>query len=433
MADMNNSMAGFGLMAHGVDQMLAGKRAAQSYQREKQLMNMQNQMNLSNAKSMPMIQAEGLRMAGFNPAMVAGAGTSPAPTVSKGSVDMAQTLPFDVASLAQLSLIDAQRDNIEAQTEKTKAETEVVPTEGEKNSAQVLLYGKQAELTEEQKNKVKEEAQSIANENKNYTDENERLKSLGQTVAKEWMRSDWYDKLPDHLKGYVEELASGKFDLTVGDLEAFDRLLSTQGNLSDKAKATMENTVLVEIAKRQLLNDESLTAIANLPIEEYRLKSNLADKTKEEITQVQQNIRKIQAEIGRIGVQNQLDETHMDKLEADIKHVIKQIEQINENDYGILIKNGREGKVAVIATLNNLSALIHTVGMFTPGGLLRHIKEMLGRKKNVSVPDLPIDRPLGRHGDERPNIPKSYYEQFNKGGKPGPTSYNHGVQSMRFA
>lgn len=430
MEEMNGSMAGFGMVAHGVDQMLADRRATKSYNREREMMQMQNSMNKANMVGAPSMQVEGLRMAGFNPAMVAGAGSSPAPTVSKGSADMAQTLPFDAAGLAQLGLIDAQRENIEAQTEKTKAETQVVPTEGEKNSAQAMLYGKEAELTEEQKKKVQEEAQKIANENKNYTDENERLKSLGQTVAKEWMRSDWYDKLPDHLKGYIEELASGKFDLTIGDLQAFDALLSTQGNISDKAKATMENTVLVEIAKKQLLNDESLTAIANLPVEEYRLKSNLADKTKEEITQVQQNIRKIQAEIGRIGVMNQLDETHMDKLEAEIKHIAKQIEQINENDYGILIKDGKYGKMSAIATLNNLAAIIHTLGMFTPGNLIKQVKEMLsGKKKGSVLEQLP---PGKRTGGDRPNYGKSY-DQLKKEGKLGPTSYKQGVQSMRFA
>lgn len=413
-----------------MNNMMAQQNAETSYNRQKAMMKEQERYNTAMMTSAPIAKIEGLRMAGFNPAMVEGVGSSTPATVSQGNADMPQTIPFDASTIAQLGLIDAQRENIEAQTEKTKAETLVVPTEGEKNSAQAMLYGKEAELTEEQKKKVQEEAQKIANENKNYTDENERLKDLGQTVAKEWMRSDWYDKLPDHLKGYIEELASGKFDLTIGDLQAFDALLSTQGNISDKAKATMENTVLVEIAKKQLLNDESLTSIANLPVEEYRLKSNLADKTKEEITQVQQNIRKIQAEIGRIGVMNQLDETHMDKLEAEIKHIAKQIEQINENDYGILIKDGKYGKMSAIAILNNLAAIIHTVGMFTPGNLIKQVKEMLkGKKKGSVLEQLPPGR---RTGGDRPNYGKSY-EELKREGKLGPTSYKQGVQSMRFA
>ena len=419
---------------------MAQENATISYNRQKDLMDIQNSYNMSNAASMPGVQAFGLKQAGFNPAMVQGAGTQAAPTVSQGNADMAQTFPFnsqDALLMAQMENIKANTENVEADTDKKKAETEVIPTEGEKNAAQVLLYGKQAELTEEQKNKVKEEAQKIANENKNYTTENERLKSLGQVVAQEWIKSDWYNRLPSHMKGYIEELASGKFDLTIGDLKAFDDLLATQGKISDKARASMENTVLATIAKKQLINDESLTAIANLPIEEYRLKSNLADKTREEITQVQQNIRKIQAEIGRIGVLNQLDETQMNKLEADIKHIVKQIEQINENDYGILIKNGREGKLAAIATLNNLAAIIHTIGMFTPGGLIKRIKDLAKKDKGSPSWDEKVGKALPSGGaridkGDRPNFNKSY-EELKKEGKIGPTSYNHGVQSMRFA
>ncbi len=418
---------------------MSQENATTSYNRQKDLMDIQNSYNVNNAMNMPGIQAFGLKQAGFNPAMVHGAGTQSAPTVSQGNADMAQTFPFnsqDALLMAQMENIKANTENVEADTDKKKAETEVIPTEGEKNAAQVLLYGKQAELTEEQKNKVKEEAQKIANENKNYITENERLKSLGQVVAQEWIKSDWYHRLPSHMKGYIEELASGKFDLTIGDLKAFDALLTTQGNISDKSRASMENTVLATIAKKQLINDESLTAIANLPIEEYRLKSNLADKTREEITQVQQNIRKIQAEIGRIGVMNQLDETQMNKLEADIRHIVKQIEQINENDYGILIKNGREGKLTAIATLNNLAAIIHTLGMFSPGGLIRRLRDLVKKDKDSSweknVPEaLPAGGSRIDKGD-RPNINKSY-DELKKEGKLGPTSYNYGVQSMRFA
>lgn len=122
MEEMNGSMAGFGIVAHGVDQMLADRRSKTSYLREKSLMNKQYEMNMAATKAAPSMQVEGLRMAGFNPAMVAGAGSSPAPTVSKGTADMAQTIPFDAAGIAQLNLIQAQKDNIEANTAKINEE-----------------------------------------------------------------------------------------------------------------------------------------------------------------------------------------------------------------------------------------------------------------------------------------------------------------------
>lgn len=372
---------GLGVMVHGVDQMLADKRSRTSYQREKSLMNKQNAMNLSNAMTMPSIQADGLRMAGFNPAMMNGAGTSPAPTVSKGSADMAQTLPFDVGGLAQLMLLKAQKENVEAQTEKTKAETQVVPTEGEKNQAQVLLYGKQAELTEEQRNKVKEEAQSIANTNKNYVDENAQLKILGSAVMKDLQETDWYKRLPEQLKGYVDQIAAGTTDMTIGALEAFERALGMQKNLDDSAVSAWNNAVLASVAKKQLDRDEVLAAMANTPEAEYRLKDNQAGKTFEEITKVKKEVDKIMSDIGRNGVLNQKDEVTMNHLEKQIQKLVTEIESMNENDYGLLIRDKKYSKAAAIAALNNLGAIIHTVGMFSPGGFVQKLKSLFQGKK----------------------------------------------------
>ena len=99
-------MAGlaFGGAQAGVNNMFAQYNAEVSFRRQKQLMQMQNQMNLSNAKSMPGIQAEGLRMAGFNPAMMNGAGSQAAPTVSQGNADMPQTIPFNASDALTFSV-----------------------------------------------------------------------------------------------------------------------------------------------------------------------------------------------------------------------------------------------------------------------------------------------------------------------------------------
>ena len=120
---------------------MAQENASISYNRQKDLMDIQNSYNMNNAASMPGVQALGLKQAGFNPAMVHGAGTQAAPTVSQGNADMAQTIPFnsqDALLFAQMENIKANTENIEADTDKKKAETEVIPTEGEKNAAQVL-------------------------------------------------------------------------------------------------------------------------------------------------------------------------------------------------------------------------------------------------------------------------------------------------------
>lgn len=387
--EMSGTMGGFGIMAHGVDQMLADKRSATAYRREKSLMNKQNAMNLSNAMTMPSIEAHGLRMAGFNPAMVNGAGTSPAPTVTKGTADMAQTNPFDMSGLAQLGLIEAQRENLEAQTNKTNAETEIIPSEGEKNTAQTLLFGKQAELSEAERRKVDEEAKSIANTNKNYKDENAQLKILGAAVAKDWQETEWYTKLPPQLKGYIDQLAAGTTDLTIGGVEAFNRLLNMQGNIDERSKSAWMNSVMASVAAKQLERDEVLAAMANIPEAEYRLKDNQATKTFEEITKVQKEVAKIISDIGRNGVLNQKDEVTMNHLEKQVEHLTKQIQQIDENDIGILLKDGRYGKVAVIKTLENLGAIIHSAGFILGSkgisGLVDLIKHFTSKDKGKTI------------------------------------------------
>lgn len=101
---------------------MAQENANTSYNRQKELMSMQSNMNMTNAMNAPGVQAFGLRQAGFNPAMVQGAGTQAAPTVSQGNADMPQTIPFN----AQDALLFAQMENIDANTKKVKEETRSV-------------------------------------------------------------------------------------------------------------------------------------------------------------------------------------------------------------------------------------------------------------------------------------------------------------------
>lgn len=373
-----NVFAGFaaGLGTGVINNMMARDAANISYRRQLGMMEKQNAMNMANARSMPEVQVHGLRMAGFNPAMMNGAGTQVAPTVSQGNADMAQTIPFnaqDALAMAQIANLEAQKENTEANTKKTEAETEIIPTEGEKNVAQTLLYGKQAELTEEEKKKVQEEAQKIANENKTYSDQNEQLKRLGVVMAKDMIESEWYQRLPYQLKGVIESMASGQYDLSIGTIEAIDRMIQTQGNIDERGKNSFVNAVLADVAKKQLVDDDVLYAISHMPEADYDLKQNQASKTLREINKVQKETEKIVSDIVRNGVLNAKDNATVNQLEAQVKHIYKQIEQINENDLGILLKNGRISKAAVLTTLNNMSAIIHTVGMISGGALFQGV------------------------------------------------------------
>ena len=107
-----------GVGAGIINNMLSQNNAKLSYKRQRQLMIDQDRMNNANVRSAPSEQVEGLRMAGFNPAMLNGAGTQSAPTVSQGNADMPQTVPFN----ANDALVLAQIDNVQANTKKVEEE-----------------------------------------------------------------------------------------------------------------------------------------------------------------------------------------------------------------------------------------------------------------------------------------------------------------------
>ena len=140
-----------GAAISGVNNMFAQHNATKSYEREQKLMEKQNSMNVANAKNAYINQVEGMRMAGLNPAL--GVSSSPAtPIVSAGSVDMAQTIPFNV----QDSLAAAQIENINASTDVLKSE---IPNKNADTALKVAERLYKSAGT----NKVKEETQNIEN------------------------------------------------------------------------------------------------------------------------------------------------------------------------------------------------------------------------------------------------------------------------------
>lgn len=372
---------GLGVMAHGVDQMLADKRSATSYQREKSLMNKQNAMNLSNAMTMPSIQAHGLRMAGFNPAMVNGAGSQPAPTVSKGSADMAQTFPLDVGGLTQLALLNAQKENVEAQTEKTKAETVteqgkpgLVASETDKNLAQISLFGEQQELTAEQKREVSERATQLAQTNEQYRNQNEAMQYYGQAVAIEWQGTDWYKKLGPQFKRIVDQMATGGIPMTMGAMEALQTYLRSAKDLDASDKQHAENALAKTIIDTQLNTPEILKAMSNDPkyrMENLRADTKLKDKTREKLEQEIPKVKDlIDAEIKNLVSQaNKADkegsvldaQKEILDLEKKMKKMLNQSFEVTDPGYNMF--QGRPiGYLGAMAQ-KLLEAAINAVGM----------------------------------------------------------------------
>lgn len=288
--DEINGASGVGVMVHGVDQMLADKRATTSYRREKSLMNKQNAMNLSNAMTMPSIEAHGLRMAGFNPAMINGAGASPAPTATKGSADMAPTNSMDLGGIAQLALINAQRDNIEAQTDKIKAETNVTKWDESPN--------KQADTANKLASALRNGADAgrIQRENEAFDEENEHLAGFGQAMAEKWQGSDWYKGLSLDTKSTIDLIASGEVPLSVGAVRALSKVIASQKDLSNADRALVDNAFANAITEAMWNDDKVRSALALMPV-------TMQDKSKAETAK---NI--VETGILRIDKANKQDE-----------------------------------------------------------------------------------------------------------------------------
>ena len=268
--EQNNVMAGLALggLQAGVNNMFAQHNAEVSYRRQKALMQIQNNMNNANQVGAAMNQVEGLRMAGFNPAMVAGAGSQPGATVSQGNADMPQTMPLDFG-FAQLALIDAQKRNIDANTDKLEAETTNLGDTRENIKADTDLKVAQKLLSGANKDKVDEEVTNLRNINDAFAAENESLKSMGEVMANKWKSSDWYKKLAPDTKATVDAIADGSLPLTVGAVRALDKVIKAQKDLSDADRSIVDNAFANAVTESMFKDSKVMSALAKMPEAEY--------------------------------------------------------------------------------------------------------------------------------------------------------------------
>lgn len=303
------STPGIGVMAHGVDQMLAEKRSATSYRREKSLMNKQNAMNLSNAMTMPSIQAHGLRMAGFNSAMVNGSGTQAAPTVSKGSADMAQTFPLDVGGISQLALLAAQKENVEANTEKVNEEKRGIEQRNDitdvANDASAQSY---IETIDREISDLNTELRKLDEDSDKYQEISDRIKTLEDSKAKV------QDPNFRGALGLAEGLKSG----AEGSKARFDAIISYLNGSRDAA-----------VARKQLGNG-TVDALARMPVLQKR-------KLAQDIEHVKQLIAESESK-------EELNDKQVEKLTAEIESIGNQILLARLNDENFLRTMAKEAE-----------------------------------------------------------------------------------------
>ena len=294
---------------------MAQENANTSYNRQKELMSMQSNMNMTNAMNMPGVQAFGLKQAGFNPAMVNGAGTQAAPTVSQGNADMPQTIPFN----AQDALLFAQMENIDANTKKVEEETEGVKKQNDitdtANSAAAVTYveGIDRELAD-----LKAQLRNIDENNPRYAEIEKRISTLEASKAKV------NDPSFVGALGIAQGIRSGS-EAQKSNFEAVNNYI----------KGRIDRDVL----ERQLKDSSVRYALAKLPLAQYRevmarinnIRQLTAEsESKEELND--QQIAKLQVDIEQIGdtvLRARLsDENYVRNMISDCKRRLKN----NPND-----------------------------------------------------------------------------------------------------
>lgn len=292
-----------------------------SYRRQNAMMNKQNEMNMANLRGTPMAQVEGLRMAGFNPAMVAGSGTASAPSTSLGSADMAQTFPLDIGSTAQLALLDAQRENIEADTAVKRANVPNIEKDTSLKGAEILFKNAGVD-------KIREESRNIKNINDAYDAQNKGFADFGKVIAERWQSSDWFKSLAPDTKATIDAIAYGEVELSVGMMKAISDSIRMQKDLSDADRSLVNNALLNAVSEAQFNDKAVMDALAKLPKAQY----DLAVKHKDELDAV---ISKIGAEIPKIVNESK-------NLEQARKMMKSQLKSFESSDLGFLKAKGYE-------------------------------------------------------------------------------------------
>ncbi len=278
----------------------ADKAAERSFANQRILMNEQYRMNRENLYENAQLQAQGARMAGFNPAMFMNGGMSPAPTVSQGNADMAQRFPMDVGSMlsvAQLLKTEADIENVKADTNIKKNQAPNVLADTNLKVAQKLY---QEASTEVQKQK----AQEIRNINQQYADRNNMLKTVGPAMMDQLrtglQEKGLWDKILPKTRETIADLADGNYELSVGSLVALGDVIKSQNDLSDADRKLVENGLRSAVIYGQLSDKNVLDAMAKEPWYEAELKRVGKDKMLADIEKVRNEVLKIVAETSKV-------------------------------------------------------------------------------------------------------------------------------------
>lgn len=308
------------VLANLASNAMADAKAEVAYDREQQLMRMQNRMNQHNALMAYTNQVQGAKLAGLSPAMLNGTSPQIAAPVTKGSAPVAENVEFDPASL----LMNAQADNLRAQTAKLEAETPNVKADTELKMAETILKQKDTD-------RVRELTTQIRNANTAYADENRQLAELGQGMAQKWQQTDWYNKLAPDTKYTIDAIASGEIPLSVGGMDALNKVVAAQKDMSDADAAMVRNAFNNAVLESQFSDQSIMDAIARAPKNEQEHLKASKDKILAETERIKYKMTEF------------LDqELRGKKLSNEQLRAV--IDAFKRNDLGYLKSQGEYGK-----------------------------------------------------------------------------------------
>ena len=249
--------------------------ANKQFNREKQLMNMQNDMNRANALDAYSQQVQGARMAGLSPAMLNAQSPTIAPAVTKGSVGMAENVELDQT----LGLM-------EAQTEKTKQEAKAIENQNDQT-----------------------EAANDAMTQGLIQDFNTEIDDLSKNLEKVKPDSTEYNQ----IDGRIKELQKMRDKLSDGNYRGALGIL--KGTESARANARERANILTEYLNGKINRSVASKKVGNGTIDSLAKIPNLE---KEKLSQDIENVKQLIAESES---KEKLNDQMVLKLQTDISEI----------------------------------------------------------------------------------------------------------------